>query len=314
MTNVRASDFLDRDELRAFSARSDLAGLALLAFNWLVIAASFVLVAIWPNPLTLVAAILLLGGRQLGLAVLMHEAGHRTLFRSGFLNDHLGQWLAAYPVLGDCEAYGASHREHHRLAGTREDPDLPNYRAYPISAASFRRKLLRDITGRTGLRQLVGQFTGAGNRIMMREGEGNPSLYRGLIVNALLFLALLSFGHGALYLLWVAAYVTAYPLVARIRQVAEHGNVPGLCEADPRGNTRTTRANPLERLLLCPNHVNYHIEHHLMPSVPCWRLPRLHRLLSERGFYRDHPMAVASSYIDVLRRAVPELSRQPEAA
>ena len=91
--------------------------------------------------------------------------------------------------------------------------------------------------------------------------------------------------------------------------MAEHGGVPGLYERDPRGNTRTTRANLLERLVLCPNRVNFHIEHHLMPSVPCWRLPALHRLLVERGFYAGHPRSIADSYLDVIRRAVPDLRR-----
>jgi fatty acid desaturase len=134
----------------------------------------------------LLLCVLFLGGRQLGLAVLMHEAGHKTLFRSAWLNELLGQWLAAFPVLGDCNAYGASHREHHRLAGTDEDPDLPNYAAYPISVASFRRKLLRDLTGQTGLKLLAGTFRGAGNRIMMREGDRSASLPQGITANALL--------------------------------------------------------------------------------------------------------------------------------
>jgi len=308
--SVRASDFLSRAEVRAFTRRSDLAGAALLAANWLAIGLLFAVVAIWPNPVTVIAAILLLGGRQLGLAVLMHEAGHRSLFRSQALNGLLGQWLAAYPVLGDCDAYGASHREHHRLAGTHEDPDLPNYAAYPVSLASFRRKILRDATGRTGLRLLAGLVVGTGNRLMMRDGEGTTALHRGLIANVLLLALLWAAGQPLLYLLWATAYLTTYPLVARIRQVAEHGNVPALYDTDPRGNTRTTRAGLLERLLLCPNFVNYHIEHHLMPSAPCWRLPALHRLLVERGFYREHPLAVADGYREVLRRAVPELDGQ----
>jgi hypothetical protein len=232
---VKASTYLSHDELRQFTARSNLAGLALLVGNWAAIALIFSVVAAWPNVFTALAALFLLGGRQLGLAVLMHEAGHKTLFRSQRLNQTLGEWLAAYPVLGDCGAYGASHREHHRLAGTDEDPDLPNYRAYPVSAASFRRKLLRDLTGQTGLRLLLGTLRGAGNRMMMRDGEGTTAVRRGLLANAALFAVLWLAGHPTLYLLWVAAYLTAYPLVARIRQVAEHGNVPALYERDPRG-------------------------------------------------------------------------------
>ena len=32
-----------------------------------------------------------------------------------------------------------------------------------------------------------------------------------------------------------------------------------------------------------PHHVNYHVEHHLFPAVPHYRLPELHRELAERG-------------------------------
>ncbi len=305
---MKAADYLSREELQSFAARSDLMGLWLIVRNWLWIAAIFTAVALWTNPLSIVLGVLFLGGRQLGLSVLMHEAGHKTLFANPKLNGTLGQWLAAYPVLGDCEAYGASHREHHRLAGTHEDPDLPNYENYPISVASFRRKLWRDISGQTGFKLLVGTLSGEGNRIMMREGDRSDAVPRGLAVNAVLLAILWLSGAPWLYLLWVGAYLTSYPLVARIRQVAEHGNVPGLYEADPRANTRTTRANWLEQFVLCPNDVNFHIEHHLMPSVPAWKLRRLHELLQSRGFYADYPEAIVDGYWNVVRRAVPDLA------
>jgi fatty acid desaturase len=307
---MRAEDYLSKAEIREFTRRSDAAGWRMLLLNWLLIAAIFAVAARWPNPLVLLAAVILLGGRQLGLAVLMHEAGHHSLFRRASLNRFCGQWLAAYPILGDVEAYGASHREHHRLAGTDRDPDLPNYRAYPIDAASFRRKLWRDATGQTGFRLLAGLLRGGGNRIMMRDGEDRGTLGRGLLANALLFAALALAGVPELYLLWIAAYLTSYPLVARIRQVAEHGAVRDLYREDPRLNTRTTLPRWYERILLCPNYVNYHLEHHLLASVPAHRLPALHRLLRSRGFYDDHADALAQGYWDVIRRAVPELDRR----
>lgn len=307
--SVKATEILSLDEIREFTARSDLAGAWMVLFNWLFIAAIFAVVVTWTNPLTIAVAILLLGGRQLGLAVLMHEAGHKTLFRSSSLNRWVGQWLCAYPVLGDVEAYAASHREHHRLAGTAADPDLPNYRSYPVSKASFRRKLFRDITGQTGW-QLVRSVFGRsrGRNLMLREGESTHAELRGLAVNAGMFALMVALGIGAYYLLWVVAYLTSYPLIARIRQVAEHGSVPDLYDADPRNNTRTTLANPLERMLFCPNHVNYHLEHHLLASVPAHKLPALHRTLKARGFYAAHPGSMAGSYLEVIRRAVPELA------
>ena len=310
---MKASDFLSREELREFTERSDLQGTWVVAFNWLLVAAIFAITARWTNPLTLVLAIVLLGGRQMGLAVLMHEAGHKSLFRSARLNEVVGQWLCAYPILGDCAVYAASHREHHRLAGTDQDPDLPNYRDYPVSAERLRRKLTRDLSGRTGFKLVSSMITGSGRSIMMRDGERSP-LGRGLLANGALFAALLTAGVPELFGLWVIAYLTTYPLIARIRQVAEHANVPDLNDADPRLNTRTTIARWFERLLLCPNHVNYHVEHHLLASVPCYRLPALHRLLRARGFYDGHEQTLARGYADVLRRVLDETPPVPARA
>ncbi|RLQ23272.1 fatty acid desaturase [Seongchinamella sediminis] len=310
---MKASDYLSKDEIQQFTARSDLMGWWLVASNWLLITAVFAVVITWTNPVTVVLAVLVLGGRQLGLAVLMHEAGHKTLFRSNRLNDVVGQWLCAYPVLGDVKAYGASHRVHHRYAGTDQDPDLPNYQAYPVSRASFLRKIRRDLSGQTGMSLLRMLFGGEGRNLMLRDGEKTGSERRGLLVNGLLFGVLLAMGYGWYYLLWVVAYLTTYPLVARIRQVAEHGNVPDLYDPDPRRSTRTTYANPLERLILCPNRVNYHLEHHLLASVPVHKLRDLHQLLLQRGFYRGHEDALASGYLEVIRRAVPEFNRAPAA-
>ena len=64
-------------------------------------------------------------------------------------------------------------------------------------------------------------------------------------------------------------------------------------------NTRTTRANLLARATLAPFHVNLHLEHHLLPTVPWYRLPALSRLLGARDAI---PAASrAGGYRDVLR-------------
>src|SRR3546814_7780755 len=49
--------------------------------------------AVWPNPLTFIAAVMVIGGRQLGLAILMHDAAHGLLFRTRRWNEFAGQWL-----------------------------------------------------------------------------------------------------------------------------------------------------------------------------------------------------------------------------
>ena len=96
-------------------------------------------------------------------------------------------------------------------------------------------------------------------------------------MNLLILGTLVAFGEGWLYLMWVVSYVFVNPLISRIRQVAEHAAVPDRLSPDPRRNTRTVLANPFERMIFAPHRVNYHLEHHLLASVPCYRLRRLPR-------------------------------------
>jgi fatty acid desaturase len=100
-------------------------------------------------------------------------------------------------------------------------------------------------------------------------------------------------------LLWLVAWLTVNSLVTRIRSIAEHAmpTDPG----DELRNTRTTLASPWARLFIAPNRVNYHLEHHLLMTVPLHKLPRLHRLLRERGVLRG--ALIARGYTPVLREA-----------
>jgi len=283
---MKVSDVATREELALFNAKSNWKGAAAVAFNWLCIALIFAAVARWTNPLTVVAALFLLGGRQLGFAALMHDCGHGLLFESPWANKHVGQWLCAYPILSDQPRYAAGHKKHHAWAGTDRDPDLPNYQAYPITMASFRRKVLRDLTGRTGWKALRATWRRGRQDLGKAPWHGN-ALAGHLIANGVMLGVLVAAGQGWLYLLWPASFVTTYMLFARLRQVAEHGAVPDLFDLDARKNTRTTFVRWWERLFVAPYNLNYHLEHHFLSSVPCYNLPAFHRFLEERGYHDE---------------------------
>ena len=71
-------DVFTREELEALLEIRPWRSWLTVGSNWLLIASYFALVAVWPNPLTFLIALFGLGGRQLGCAVMMHEAGHRS--------------------------------------------------------------------------------------------------------------------------------------------------------------------------------------------------------------------------------------------
>jgi fatty acid desaturase len=300
---MKINDYLDKDDIARFTARSDLVAWCMVVGNWLIIAAIFAVVGAYPGPLTILPAMVLLGGRQLGLSVLMHEAGHRTLFATPWLNDVVGQWLCAAPVFSDLPSYASGHLQHHRQAGTHDDPDLPNYAAYPISRQSFRRKVLRDLSGQTGLKLLRAIIGGASGVISKETRAESLPLLRQLFVQFMLFLALYAMGIGWAYLVWLGTFLTVFMLIIRIRQVAEHAAVPDLYDSDPRMNTRTVDAPWWQRLVFAPNGVNYHLEHHFMASVPCYRLAALRDHLKRCHALDGVP--VFRGYGEVLRHVVP---------
>lgn len=296
---MRLRDILTKEEYDRVTASNNWLGARIVAFDWLVIAATFYLVASYPNPLTILLGIMLLGARQLGLGVIVHETGHRTLFSSRRLNDFCGKWLSGYPVFSNKEAYMRAHLGHHRNAGTENDPDLANYRDYPIGADRLRRKAWRDISGQVGWRRIK-SIARALRRLPREDGETRQYLVGSIIMNCLLFAILAAVGHAWLYLLWIAAFTTSHMLVSRIRQIAEHAAVPNLFDPDPRMNTRTLYISWWERLFIAPHDVNYHLEHHLLASVPVYRLRALHKLLMEKGYYEG--IEFERGYINLLKR------------
>ena len=302
---IPARDLMTESELVEVRQRSLWRGLAMVAHAWGLIIAAMMLVAAWPNPLTVLIAMVIIGSRQLGLAILMHEGAHGLFTTNERVNLWVSQWLCAYPVFAETRAYRRYHLKHHANTQTEDDPDLILSAPFPITRASYRRKLWRDISGQTGYQQRRAQLLAAlgpaeaswPQRLrMLRERLG-----RQILTNVLIFSALALAGVWWAYpLLWLAPLLTWFMVITRVRNIAEHAVVGD--SADPLRNTRTTHANWLERLLVAPYFVNYHLEHHMLFYVPAYNLPRVHAILMA-GPHRDR-LEVAPGYLAVMAKAL----------
>ena len=299
-----ATDLLSPEELAQVRARSDLRGVLCVVHAWAVIFAAMALFAIAPGPLTWAIGIVVIGTRQLGLAVLMHDAAHGVLTNNKRLNDFLGQVICAWPVITDLYFYRPYHLQHHRWTQQENDPDLGLSAPFPITPQSLERKMVRDLTGQTTFKQRAAQFRSAlgkpGKPLKERAGNFVRRLGGPILMNALLLGGLVATGYGYLYLaLWVLPFFTWFPMITRIRNIAEHAVVPD--NDDPFRNARTTKAGWIMRAVLAPYWVNYHVEHHLLMYVPCYNLPELHRLLIAKGY--GPKMELQPDYWAVLRKA-----------
>lgn len=301
---ISPSQLFTPQEWAPFQTRSHWKGPLLVLHAWGVIGLAIAAGVIWPILIPL--SVMIIGARQLGLAILMHEAAHGALARNLKFNDFLGHWLCAVPIGADLSAYRPYHLSHHKYAQQPEDPDLVLSEPFPVTGASLRRKIIRDLTGQTFFKQRVLYLRGAfRDRRDADMAEGavvtGKSVAPFLMVNAGMLLALTLLGvWWAWFVLWLLPMATWFPLVTRLRNIAEHACVEDSAE-DAFRTARTTRAGWIERALIAPYWVNYHAEHHLFMHVPCWSLPRLHRLLRTRP--EAARMEVAPGYLSVLRAA-----------
>lgn len=306
--------YLSDEEMTRLLQKSDWKGFWEVLYNWLWIAGALALAGFWPNVFTIVLAMFIIGGKQLGCAIIMHDASHFSLFKTRKLNEIIGNWFGAYPIFHSVIRYRPYHLEHHIFTGTAGDPDVPLTKGYPATKMSMTRKFMRDIFGPTGIKGYVGlifmqvgiwEYRLSGEVVKDKTPQNKiktalKNLTGPVIFNVGLWFILWLCGAGWLYLLWIGALFTTYTFSLRVRSMAEHSMSPD--PANPRMNTRTVYANFVEQILFAPLHVNYHAEHHLFMSAPSYNYPKMHKLLKERGFYEQG--LLLPGYWQVVKNAI----------
>jgi fatty acid desaturase len=187
--------------------------------------------------------------------------------------------LLGYPTFTSTDAYRRVHMAHHRREFGPDEPDIPLYAGYPISRASFRRKLVRDATGRTGIRLLRQQFAG----FRSPDSRVRRTLGKILLVQVVLLAAAIVGGVWWVYpAFWVLPYLTVWRVINRLRSIAEHGGMDA--SSDRRATTHSVRQSWWSRMFLVPFHIGCHLAHHVDAGVSMRHLPEYHRALLESGY------------------------------
>lgn len=247
-----------------------------------------------------------------------HECGHRTAFRAQWANSTIYH-LASFMTLREPVSWRWSHARHHEdtiIVG--RDAEIAVPRPTPLwkialelvairSAIKEFRKLAMNTIGR--LTDEEREFVPASeHRRAIWSGRAFVAVWVAVItwsisigsLEPLMFIGLPSF-----YGRWL---LVVYGLT-------QHA---GLAEdvLDHRLNSRTVEMNSINRFMYL--NMNFHIEHHMFPTVPYHALPQLHTLLASelppaypgiRAAYREilpalRRQANEPSYF--VRRAVPK--------
>ena len=251
---------------------SDRAGVMHLAGHLLGLAAAGLLIARTRGTVLLPIGLVLYGVVLAFLFAPLHEAVHRTAFRSRWLNDAVA-WGAGLVLLLPPNWFRAFHFAHHRhtqIAGL--DPELAMKRVetwpdYLIHLSGWR--YWRDAIG-----------------LILRHARGRadapfvpPRLQPRLVREARIFVAVyasvaalsVAFWSDAAIVYWLAPAILGQPFL-RAYLLAEHTGLP-LVESFWE-NTRTTLTGLPLRFLAW--NMPFHAEHHAFPGVPFHALPALH--------------------------------------
>ena len=248
----------------------------------------------------------LIGVAQHGLFILAHDAAHYRLFANRSLNDVAGRLIGMCSGISMC-TYRVTHRLHHNNLYGSEDPDTAIHGGYPRGQTYLWRKLGQDLLGLNAWKTFAYFFgSPAINEDTQREirplNDTSPQLRAAARQDRWLVVAFHVAAPGAAWAaggasglgwylaLWVLPLLTTLQPILRLRAICEHGAVSDL--SSPLTAARTNRTsgallNWAGRFFLFPHHVNYHLEHHLYPAVPHYRLPQLHRLLQQKGALQD---------------------------
>ncbi|PIS10464.1 MAG: hypothetical protein COT73_09230 [Bdellovibrio sp. CG10_big_fil_rev_8_21_14_0_10_47_8] len=281
MRSYQASS-LDVTKVKILSVLRERKGLLYFITDWLVIlSCSLICEHFFSWPLYLITA-LIIASRQHALLVLVHDAAHYRITSSKTMNDLTANFFAGFPCFIGTHSYRLHHLQHHQHLNTELDPDWarkihqPEWQ-FPMPKRMLARILFQQV--------LIGgyEWVVLTSTMLLKNlhlSAKDPRKKEGLLL-ATYFMAMFGLAiyfnlFHQLIFYWLIPLLTLFPLIQRIRSISEHFAV----DRDRILNrTRNISTTWIERFFFSPHSVNWHLVHHLYPSVPHYNLEELHQQL-----------------------------------
>jgi fatty acid desaturase len=233
-----------------------------------------------------------------------HELSHGTPFKTRWINEALYH-LNGFMTLHEGYYWRWSHTRHHThtiIVG--RDPEIAVPRPPDIVGTIADLFFLKS-----GVRQLGNIVRNASGHVTPDGTHFIPDGERGKVVWSSRVYVAIFLATMATCLTWQTILPAMFIVLPRFYggPLSQFFNITQHAALDEdvydhRLNTRTVYLNPVFRFLYM--NMNYHIEHHMFPMVPFYRLPELHALIKDQC-----PPAYPSLWA-AYREIVPALVRQ----
>ena len=234
------------------------------------------------------------------LTIVMHDCAHNTLFATKSLNQTIGK-ICGYILMSDFQTFRYMHWQHHMKYGAEEDPQGEDYlHLTNTSKAGLIWHILKPLFGANVYKLLA--FS-KGNAGVKKKKEPFVKLLKSKSYFLAMQLAIVLLITQAGQYWWLFAFLPSAALTvglfcSQTRGFAEHiANPDGHSEAF----VRTHLPNWFDKTIFYTLNFNYHVEHHLYPSVANHHLAELHKLLKKEVHVED---SLSSSIFSTISRRV----------
>jgi fatty acid desaturase len=274
---------------------------ALLFFLLPVVGIFQVMATDWPFWARLAVGVFLgmIAGHGMHLMTFVgHEGLHTNLHRNKYVSAALALvWTMAVPMFF-IVGYSVTHWKHHRFSGKKPDPDaqiFSNYRNFISRFFLGRSKGVRIYT-QNAVRLALGMTMPDPIKLPFTEKEmrtlARANILLGMVgLSAHVYLTVVNPLVGVL--VTGVPYLSLYVFTCFRAYVEHAGTTPGAF-TDARSYT-----SPFYSALFYGG--NFHLEHHLYPAVPSYRLGALHRYLKEQGLFEQAGAHVDTSILGPVR-------------
>lgn len=271
-----------RATLQASMRRTNAHALLAVGFWLLLVVATGAVVTITRHTPWVWPAMLLYGGVLCFSYAASHECAHGTAFKTRRLNEAVF-WVTSLVFIEEPLYRRYSHAEHHTNTWFNgRDPQKPY--GNPLTMRQYlsgtfgltfyfdaARQLIRHSAGRFTSEE-IGFLPAFEISKVVRNSRLMSACYLGLLLAGMVFRSPLP-----LFLYFIPRFLGGCIVTLYI-------NTQHMCMAedlyDHRLTTRSIRCNWFERQLYW--NMNYHIEHHLFPSVPFHALPGLSKCIANQ--------------------------------
>ncbi len=249
-------------------------GLATIATSW-----AMVLTDTWP----LWVAMLANGVAGYALFTPAHESIHRAASNKSGVNDFIlaAATFVAVPF-GKGKLFRLLHMQHHRYTNEERDPDhwmasslwtMPLWGIWPFI---YVWKFLRDPS--------------------LLPNVKTSEIWRELAVAGVIFGALIAWNPYLMLMLWLVPTYIAFFLMCLVFMVLPHYPHTGRQDTDP-NTTSLMRMGQEWWLTPVLMYQNYHLMHHLYPTIPFYRYGKAWK--AREAYHRAHSGSVVVGPFDL---------------